>query len=238
MPISVADVAYLSYLAIIHPTFPLLASSREKVQLDLVQCPFMLREAFLEALYSLLVLMQTSQPREGDTRQAHHFLMSWRASAMERSPTIDRVLLQTLLLMIIEVDNAGPSAVKDEMEGPSKSELLAWAVAHAYRMKLHRLQVDSNAQSEMDADADHMIAIRSWWSLIMLDRWNAIGSGDPLMIHNETVVVLPGLRALFGEAGYEMIRTCLRHHAQDLLTNLCRPHSCFGAPDPGFPRWS
>lgn len=194
------------YLRVVHPTFPFLAGTRAVVQADLAECPLLLREAFLEALYAAMEPSQ-APPQGSDSRQANRLLTEWSCDP-ERSPAANRVYLQTLLLMIIEADNHGPASLKAQHGGPSKAELLGRAVGHAYSLSLPQALVEANHDAETDADSDDKVMLGAWWSLVMLDRWHAISTGNPLMIPNDTVVIPAALKSLFG-VGYDMIRKFL-----------------------------
>ena len=108
--------------------------------------------------------------------------------------------------MALESDSHGPASVKALDGGPPKTSVLGRAIGLAYSMGLHRANIDSNLELESDADAEDKVAVRAWWILVMLDRWNAIGAATPTMISNDSVVILPSLRPILGEACYTFLR--------------------------------
>jgi hypothetical protein len=117
------------------------------------------------------------------------------------------VHLQTLVLTAIATDNYGPPSLKGEHGGAPKASILGRAVGLAYSMRLHLSglqQVDGHDGS--DHDSDDNVATRTWWTLIMLDRWHAIGTASPLFIPNDSVVVLPSLNVLLGDGAYHLAR--------------------------------
>jgi hypothetical protein len=105
-----------------------------------------------------------------------------------------------------------------------KSPFLGAAIDLARSMRLRLAQADHAAIDQSDPDSDDKVAIRAWWTLVMLDRWRSIGTADETMIHNDSVVIVAGLRSVFGEAGYSLIREsipkCIYIHEalSDLLT--------------------
>ena len=142
---------------------------------------------------------------QGDSRAANRLLGDWEAETAERAPISDLIHLQTLILMIIEADNHGPESLKGQHPGPSKASLIGRAVGVAYSMSLQRAHIDTTAEVQPDSDTEQLLRIRAWWILVILDRWNAIGTADPMMISNDTVSLSPGLKQVFGEAIYRFI---------------------------------
>ncbi|KXJ89702.1 hypothetical protein Micbo1qcDRAFT_121397 [Microdochium bolleyi] len=203
------DDAFESYLAIVHPSHPLLASSRERVELMLSHCPPLLRDAFIEALY---VAMQSfvSIPglyTNGNISSACRLATDWEADTSRRTSTVQLVHLQTLILIAIATDNHGPLSLRGEHGGASKASILGRAVGLAYSMRLHLSSLDtSRIDTELDLDCEENIRVRSWWALVMLDRWNAIATASPLLIPNESVVLVPDMSLVLGESVYHLAR--------------------------------
>jgi hypothetical protein len=133
-------------------------------------------------------------------------IAEWETDTSPRSPTVNLVHLQTLILLAISTDNYGPASLKGEHGAAPKVTALGRAVGLAYSMRLHTCQVDSNIDIGLDPDSDDNVAARAWWSLVLLDRWNAISTASPLLIPNDSVVILPGLLSLLGEDAYQLIR--------------------------------
>jgi hypothetical protein len=184
-----------------------LASDRLRVHELLAKCPLLLREAFLEALYAVAQQSQAlPSSLSGDTRIANRLLADWEAESNPRTMATDVVNLQTLVLMAIETDGHGPASVKGQHGGPAKASILGRAIGLAYSMDLHLTQIDPIPGDDFDADAEDKVALKSWWTLVMLDRWNAIGGAFPTMVPNDTIVVLPGLKPILGESAYTMLR--------------------------------
>lgn len=171
----------------------------------LSQCPPVLQEAFYHALFAMLnPMLPESAGRENcNSLTSHGLLNEWDSQPRTvSSPVADLVCLQTLIMLIIEADYGGISAVKGQRGGPKKLSLLGEAVGLGYIMKLHLAPPpDVNPNMELDPDSEKNIALRAWWTLVALDRWNAVGTAAPSMISSD-VVVAPGLRNIMGDVVY------------------------------------
>ena len=133
-------------------------------------------------------------------------ITEWESDSSPRTSVMNLVHLQTLILTAIATDNYGPSSLKGEHGGASKPSVLGRAVGLAYSMRLHVPSLNTDSEIESDLDSDENVATRAWWTLIMLDRWNAISTSSPLFIPNDSVVILPSLRALLGEGVFHLAR--------------------------------
>lgn len=198
------------YKSAIHPTFPILASRSHRAQALIAPCPVHLREAFLEAFYAALEHTEELPPgTSGDARTANKLLTEWETDSNTRSYHTDLVHLQTLLLMAIETDSHGPASVKGHHGGLPKGAFIGRALALAYSMGLHTALIGPGPDEELDEDMEDKIAMRCWWSLVMLDRWSAIGAATPAQIPSDTAVILPGLKFIMGEGPYALMRKSL-----------------------------
>ncbi|KAI0467490.1 hypothetical protein F4859DRAFT_517926 [Xylaria cf. heliscus] len=199
--------AFGVYLNAVHPCFPLLAGTKERVEAQLSQCPTLLQDAFVEAFYGTMQSCVSAPGlyTTGDISSTTRIVAEWESDpSPPRNSLANLVHLQTLILMAIATDNYGPPSLKGEHGGPSKASILGRAVGLAYSMRLHVASLD--ATSDTQADSDESIAIRTWWTLVMLDRWNAVSTASPLFIPNDSVVILPGLVSVLGESVYHLIR--------------------------------
>lgn len=171
----------------------------------LSQCPPVLQEAFYHALFAMLnPMLPESAGRENcNSLTSHGLLNEWDSQPRTvSSPVADLVCLQTLIMLIIEADYGGISAVKGQSGGPKKLSLLGEAVGLGYIMKLYLAPPpDVNPSMDLDPDSEKNIALRAWWTLVALDRWNAVGTAAPSMISSD-VVVTPGLRNIMGDVVY------------------------------------
>ncbi|EJT73853.1 hypothetical protein GGTG_07708 [Gaeumannomyces tritici R3-111a-1] len=220
------DNVFHGYLTIVHPTFPLLASVKTVVQSNLGQCPPVLQKAFHEALVSTMHSFHAMPAgvAAGDAKAANRLLSEWESNGgSQGSSMADLVHLQSLLLLAIEADNHGPAALRGQHGSPSKTSYLGRAVAVAYAMGLRTAQVMEDGWPEPDSDpeSEDMVALRAWWSLVALDRFNAVGTAQGLLVPQGSIHVGPGLRNLLGEAGYQFVKLCfvLGHYVEAFLTS-------------------
>ncbi|KAI0142686.1 hypothetical protein GGR57DRAFT_485736 [Xylariaceae sp. FL1272] len=202
--------AFDVYSNVVHQCFPLLASDKTRIDALLVPCPVTLRNAFIEVLHSTMqsFISAPGLYTNGDIGSATRLIAEWESDSSPRNSLTNLVHLQTLVLTAIATDNHGPSSLRGEHGGPSKASVLGRAVGLAYSMRLHLASLESGVASDSDADrdSDKKMAIRTWWVLVMLDRWNAISTASPSFIPNDSVVLLPSLNALLGENVYHLIR--------------------------------
>ncbi|KAL1910647.1 hypothetical protein Sste5344_003544 [Sporothrix stenoceras] len=193
-------------------------SDRSRVLDNLAQCPQFLQDAFVVALRAVSDALG-SAPTTGLARVASALLAQWETEGSPRTSLHDLVHLQTLLLLAVEADTHGPAALKGHHGGLSKTALLSRAVAVSYEMDLPKEQLGATAaaisaaaaedpsQSEaVDTDSEARLGLRAWWSLVVLDRWNAVALGKPLLIPLRTVVLSPGLRPLLGESAFQFTK--------------------------------
>ncbi|KAL2873276.1 Glucose-responsive transcription factor [Colletotrichum sp. CLE4] len=216
----VDEEVFNGYLTMIHPYFPFLPSSRALIQEYLAQCPGLLREAFVEALSGTIHSFPSFQSgTPGDVRLAHTLLVEWEASdSTSRTAVANLVFLQTLLLMIIEADIRPLGSI-----GAPKESLLGRAVASANTLKLYQAKADLS-EAEVGPDNESQLRVRIWWSLVLLDRWNAVGAAVPSLIRDESVVLAPGLKAVIGEVPYLLIRASkFLSRASSMITNFQEP---------------
>lgn len=141
-------------------------------------------------------------------------LAEWEAQDGEpRTPSTHIIHLQTLLLLLIEVDTR-PAACSS----PLKESLLGRAIGAAWAMKLYHARAEkppkgegeanSDLNSDSDPDSESHLRVKLWWSLVLLDRWHAVATGTQTMIRNESTVVYHGLESIVGEMTFWMIREC------------------------------
>lgn len=201
------------YLEILHQYLPVLAGSKARVDAQISQCPTLLRDIFVEALHYAI---QSFPPFPAsyttlDLASISKRIAEWESELTPRTPIVNLVHLQTLILTAIATDNFGPTSVKGGHGGAAKASILGRAVGLAYSMRLHLPQSGLKDDIEIDLDSDENVASRAWWTLVMLDRWNAIGTASPLLIPNDSVVILPSLGLLLGETGYHLAREYSLH---------------------------
>ncbi|KAJ3570156.1 hypothetical protein NPX13_g5825 [Xylaria arbuscula] len=197
--------AFGVYLSVVHPCFPFLAASKERVEAQLSQCPSLLQDAFIEAFYSTMQSCVSAPGlyTTGDIGSTTRVVAQWESDASSpRSASSNLVHLQTLILMVIATDNYGTPSLKGEHGGPSKASILARAVGLAYTMRLHLVSLKPVSREQEDAQLDENIACRTWWTLVIMDRWHALSTASPLFIPNDSVVTSPELISVLGENVY------------------------------------
>ncbi|KAK8034667.1 hypothetical protein PG993_009662, partial [Apiospora rasikravindrae] len=174
----VDEGTYNGYLEVIHPSFPLLSTSKDRLEAQLAQCPSTLRDAFIEALHGAMQTFPsfTGPYASGDMVNATRMITEWEVDVSKRPYVTNLVHLQTLILIAIATDNYGPGSLRGSMAALRKHPFLAGRLA--------------------------------WHTLCacMSPRWNAISTASPLLIPNDSVVILPRLNSLLGDNGYHLVR--------------------------------
>lgn len=168
----------------------------------------------------------------GSLANANRLLADFEAEGGKRSRFSDLIHLQCLILMIINTDNCGPASLRGEHEGPAKPTLLGRAAGVAYAMNVPQEAV---ALGEVDnPQSEQCIRVRAWWTLVVLDRWNALSTATPLIISGDTVVLPHNLKPIVGEANYRFtceflpsIQTVVRRHANTCSAGI--HHGSLGA---------
>lgn len=202
-------IVHASYYASIQSTFPMLPYSSARLNSRLSSCPATFRDAFLESLYATMRSFPPSNaahyPDTSSTRKAVSLITASQfENSASRTLSTNIVLLQTMIFLAIEADAHGPPAARAQ-PGPSQSVWLGSAVGLAYSMKLHIPKpIDTSQDSDMDSD--EKVARRTWWSLIILDRYHASSTSSPVMIPDTSVVLLPDDQHVFGEDTYHLAR--------------------------------
>lgn len=188
-------------MTIIHPYVPVLPASKARLQVYLAQCSGMLREAFLEALAGTLHSFPAfTSPTAGDVGLAKKMLVEWELNDdAPRTQASHVVHLQTIMLLLIEAD-VRPAGCADTQ----KESLLGRAVGTAWALRLHLSRTDKNVDPDPNSDVN--VRIRLWWSLVVLDRWNAISMGTPTMTHRQAAVVQSGVPEILGQVPWLLLR--------------------------------
>ncbi|KAI5464779.1 hypothetical protein BGZ63DRAFT_421775 [Mariannaea sp. PMI_226] len=176
-----------SYLSNIQPVYPILPRSKARLEDLLLQCPSTLRIAFLNALSAVA-------GSSGDVRLANSLLNEWEGAETSYSQVANIMHAQTLLLLIVDADWRSSSTLPF---------LLGRAVALANQMKLWRY---APIESASEQDSDDQLCVRIWWSLILLDRWYAAGTGKPAHIPDSSVVAPPNLENMLGDVCFYLVR--------------------------------
>lgn len=195
------DQLFNSYLTSIHPIFPVLASSKARVQSLLSCCSPTLQDAFCDAFLEFTrPSLRSPAIINGEvTASAQQSLTRWELERHPKSLATDIVHFQTTVMMAVDHDRGRNRAAQ-------RAPLIGKAAGVAYLLKLHQTQPEAEPGPNFDPDSDDNVALRAWWTLVAFDRWNAIGAGLPPLIHDSVTTILPGLRYIVGDAGYELIQ--------------------------------
>ncbi|KAG6034723.1 hypothetical protein E4U41_006404 [Claviceps citrina] len=180
--------AYHHFLTSVQPVYPILPYEISRLQSLLSASSPAVRTAFV---HTLPYVGQTSH---GDTKIASSILHEWENSDAPRSRATDIVHAQTLLMLIIDADWRASSTLPF---------LLARGVALANTMKLWKL---SSVDLGSETDSNEQICARIWWSLVLMDRWHAAGTGHPPQIPERSTVIPSGLENIVGEVCFYLVR--------------------------------
>ena len=224
------------YYRIIHPTFPMLPTTKIRLRQRLSECPPTLREAFLGALDCLMRSFPTATlPANVDHPQARKRAAELLAQypfdrPSEQTHATDLVYLQTLLFMALECDNHGPSSICGQA-GASRAEWLGRAAGVAGRLEINTTHETSQSVLVGDRDSEERLARRVWWVLFILDRWHASSTADLLKLPENSVVLLPEDQILLGESLYHLARlSFVVGHLSSILTTTKTPRTDVMAP--------
>ncbi|KID92817.1 C6 finger domain-containing protein [Metarhizium guizhouense ARSEF 977] len=185
---AVDEQAFLEFLASVQPLYPVLPTDLGRLQSLLLQTNAAVRSAFSLALSCI------GQPSSDSPKIASSLLHEWESNDAPSSRATDIVHAQTLLILIIDADWRGTSSLPF---------LLARAVALANSMKLWKC---SPVDSTTEPDSDDELCVRIWWSLVLMDRWHAAGTGQPAQIPDRSVVVPASLENTIGEVSFHLLR--------------------------------
>ncbi|KAJ0109895.1 hypothetical protein J7T55_004445 [Diaporthe amygdali] len=195
----VEDDAFNAYLGIVHHVLPFLPSSKDTLNSHLAHCSPTLRSAFIEALNSAIGSFAVRNV-QGSLANANRLLADFEVEGGRKSQISGLIHLQCLILMIINTDNAGPPSLVGEHGGPAKASLLGRAAGVAYAMSVPQEATALDGVSNVESD--QCIRIRAWWTLVILDRWNALSTATPLIISGDTIVLPSNLKPIVGEANF------------------------------------
>lgn len=209
MRLRLTKLLWCSYLRAIHPTFPVLASTRVRAQSVLLQCPLSLQDAFCGAFLELTRPF-TPHP-SGDNGQrvsTDQLLADWESDRRRWpwSSALGLVYFQTLVMMALNCGHHGVAEPSRQSRDAWESGCLGKAVGLGLSMRLHLATPNLGEGPEPNLESDDNVALRAWWALVVFDRWNAISMGKPLFISPDTAVLPPDMRSLIGEGGHCFIR--------------------------------
>ena len=182
-------MSFSSYLSTVGPVYPILPSTKGRMQALLAQCPTSVQNAFANALPAVV-------GSGGDTKLASLLLMERESDETHATQATSIVHAQTLLLLIIDAD---------WRSSPTLPYLLSRAVGLANSINLWRY-TPVELVLESDSDSDDQLSVRIWWSLILMDRLHAVGKAKPPMIPDNSTVAPPGLEKILGDVCFYLAR--------------------------------
>lgn len=185
-PLDVDEGSLNAYYQKIHPVFPILSHSKERLLEILHQCSREVQEIFL---YSLYTVTRTNMDRVISTFErvtsfdnAQDLLLYYtRQPALARPTGVNLIWLQTMLLMILDCDSRGPDnfVLKD---GVPKHSLIQSASKLGSDLAKGLGQLKSKRSSDPDVDSEANLVRRNWVALAILSRWHAISVADPSIL--------------------------------------------------------
>jgi len=112
--------------------------------------------------------------------------------------------LQALILVGLEAENHGPATTNQKVF--PRAAWLGAAVGLMYSLQLHGNRLQREHLVVGDADTDEKIGRRTWWTLVVMDRWHAIGTSSPLFIPDSSTVLLLEDQGVLGVVPYNIAR--------------------------------
>ncbi|KAK1759737.1 hypothetical protein QBC47DRAFT_115148 [Echria macrotheca] len=206
--LKIDDVAFDCYLRAIHPTFPILASTKERVQSVLGQCPLALQDAFCLALFELTHPF-TSEPSVESRGSApiRILLNKWEVGPRRwpESSASKLVYFQILIMMALDSTHRDRNPA-DDVILPETSEILGRAIGVGLSMNTHRARPDLVEDASLDLDSIDNVALRAWFSLAAFDRWYAVARGKPVILSEDLAVMSQGVRKIMDEDCFYIFR--------------------------------
>ncbi|PHH66547.1 hypothetical protein CDD81_7022 [Ophiocordyceps australis] len=99
----------------------------------------------------------------------------------------------TLTLLIIDADWRGSATLP---------YLLARALTLASSLRAWSLMLAESS----DADSEDQLIVKIWLSLVLMDRWHAVGTGKRALIPQSSIVMHAGIQDTVGEVCFHLIR--------------------------------
>lgn len=183
----------------------MLSLTKARLSARLSACSSPVRVAFWEALHAAIRSFPTaiSLKPQGITNAIRLIHTAPYDSQPTRSSSTNIIYLQIMMLLAIEANNQPRELVEGEI-AQSPSVWIGTAVGFAYSLRLHLYKPLD--KSNNDPDSDDKLARRVWWSLVMMERWNAATTTCPLQIPDSAAQIYPDDQSLLGEVAYHLVR--------------------------------
>ncbi|KAI1004766.1 hypothetical protein K3495_g3451 [Podosphaera aphanis] len=201
------DAVLEDYFKLIQPTFYLLPASKSKIIAQISSCPSPLREALYTAIFgavkSFSINSQAPLDNVNIRRTAQYIVTSALENPSSRPLRLNILYLQTMLLLAVEVENSAFSHPRT-LGKYSRSVWISNAVGLAYSIKLYLYK--SDRLQDYEPDTDEKVSRRIWWSLFVMDRWNAASTSSPVLVPDSASVLYPEDLALLGDGLWNLAR--------------------------------
>ncbi|KAK9468910.1 hypothetical protein V1512DRAFT_245725 [Lipomyces arxii] len=204
MPFVWDDETVDGYYNRIHPTFPILTESRQRLRARLVATTPAIRNACLHSLYALVRGSSGPQRAEHDLKRAMHSLTDAQKDTAKLPFASSLLIVQTLVLLALETDNHGSESLDGGMR--SSSYWVGSAIGLANSLKLQYPAVTSD---DTDSESDARLGRRTYLVLSMLDRWNSIALSQPLQIPDYTLNLVRDDHVTLSTEPYHLVRLSL-----------------------------
>ena len=190
--------SFLLYLNRVHPVLPFLPS-RETLLADLTHVPPPVSQAFVDAFHLCMRISTSPKPEIGVVLRE---ISDYEASKDKLTPTYCIVHIRTLILAALAADADGP-APDNPLVTPANfiNKAASFALSHSVRA-LALQPPDATSAACLNPDAAQALWHKTFWSLVILDRFTAAGWGTPLAIPVGSAVLLQAHKKYLGESVY------------------------------------
>ncbi|EFW21768.1 Glucose-responsive transcription factor [Coccidioides posadasii str. Silveira] len=190
-PIEIDEKVLDAYYNHIHPIFPILPASRDRLRSRLRQSSRHIQEVFLHSLLAVTgagSFRATNQFQEIPSfEKAQDRLYEWfRGDPSSRPLAANFVLLHSIILMILEADQRGRLNFRGQ-SGIPKGTLVEGAVSLGYYIAKPLGQLDISNQEDKDLDSDGNLARRNWIVIGILARWHMLSAAGPDFFGNHEI---------------------------------------------------
>lgn len=167
--------------------------------------PTNIRDAIYEALTgSVKDFLKNNSLLNIRKAAIEYTIKSYFEDGTSRPLKINIVFLQTMLLFAIAFDNDAFYHPKFAGGDFSRSVWISNTISLAYAIKLYLYKPEK--LRDANPDSDEKVARRIWWSLYIMDRWNAASSSSPVMIPDTASVLYPDDLPLLGDTLWNLAR--------------------------------
>jgi len=192
------------YYNIIHPYFALLPDAKSELQTHLESASNIVRDAFNAAITIAVKSSDHTMTDEDMIKSSAICMQGQLDKPSVYSPAENVLQLQALIFMIIANHNGGPSRIVD----------MKWyglATTLAMSMELHE-QNGPVVANDKNVLGINQLGRRAWLILLVLDRWHAASTRNPLLIADKFTYLHLSDHHLLGTSGWHLVR--MLNHSQ------------------------